>query len=316
MHHVIRSQQFDRKTIEKLFNVANVLQNRPDDSMRGKIMATLFYEPSTRTRLSFESAMQRLSGYVISSENAREHSSAAKGESIEDTVRIVNQYADVIVIRHYQVGVSARAAAVSKVPIINGGDGPGQHPTQGLMDLYTIWRELGKIDGIHLTAVGDLRFGRTIRSLVYLLGKYEGVKMTFVSPPELQIGDDIKQYLKRHGVSYTETTELEPVIGKADIVYQTRIQKERFSEIEEYERLKGSYVITRSLANSMKKKAILMHPLPRNDEIAPNVDDSPHSVYFKQAGYGVIVRMALLKTILGGKDTLPIPRAVTDSGNQ
>ncbi|MBI5645062.1 aspartate carbamoyltransferase, partial [Candidatus Kaiserbacteria bacterium] len=316
MRHVIRSQQFDRKSLEKLFTLANELQQRSGESMRGKIMATLFYEPSTRTRLSFESAMQRLGGYVISTENAREHSSALKGETLEDTIRIINQYADIIVLRHFEAGASLRASQVSKVPIINAGDGPGQHPTQGLLDLFTIWRERGRIDGVHVVGVGDLRFGRTIRSLTYLLGKYDDVKITFVSPPELKMGDDIKAYLKRHNVSYEETADLNSVITKADVIYQTRIQKERFADVEEYDRLKGSYVITRVLADSMKAGSLLMHPLPRVDEIEPDVDVSPRSVYFKQAGYGVLVRMALLKTILGNSDPLPLPRLVTDSGNQ
>jgi aspartate carbamoyltransferase catalytic subunit len=308
MQHIIRSQQFDRKSIEKLFALATQLQSSFDDSLRGKVMATLFYEPSTRTRLSFESAMTRLGGGVISTENAREASSASKGETLEDTIKIVNQYADVIVLRHFEAGSARRASEVSQVPIINAGDGAGQHPTQALLDLYTIQRELGNIDGIHIAGVGDLRFGRTIRSLAYLLGKYNDVKMTFVSPPELKMGDDIKAYLKRHNVSFTETEDLESAMESADVLYQTRIQKERFPDVEEYERLKDSFVITRSLVDSMKSKAILLHPLPRVNEIEHEVDSSPHAMYFKQAGYGVLVRMALLKTLIGGKEVLPIPR--------
>ncbi|MDR3571503.1 MAG: aspartate carbamoyltransferase [Candidatus Pacebacteria bacterium] len=308
MQHVIRSQQFDRKTIEKLFALATQLQTAPDDSLRGKVMATLFYEPSTRTRLSFESAMTRLGGGVISTENAREASSAMKGETLEDTIKIVNQYADVIVLRHFEAGSALHAAQVSQIPIINAGDGAGQHPTQALLDLYTIERELGKVDGIHIAGVGDLRFGRTIRSLSYLLGKFKDVRMTFVSPPELQMGDDIKAYLKRNNVAFSETENLASAMKSADVVYQTRIQKERFPDVEEYERLKDSFIITRSLVDSMKRKAILMHPLPRVNEIEREVDSSPHAMYFKQAGYGVLVRMALLKMLLGGKELLPIPR--------
>jgi aspartate carbamoyltransferase catalytic subunit len=311
MQHVIRSQQFDRKSMEKLFALATELQNSFDDSLRGKVMATLFYEPSTRTRLSFESAMTRLGGGVISTENAREASSASKGETLEDTIKIVNQYADVIVLRHFEAGSAKRASDVSSVPIVNAGDGAGQHPTQALLDLYTIERELGNIDGIHIAGVGDLRFGRTIRSLAYLLGKYDNVKMTFVSPPELKMGDDIKAYLKRHTVSFAETEDLASAMESADVVYQTRIQKERFPDVEEYERLKDSFVISRALVDSMKKKAILLHPLPRVNEIEHEVDSSPHAMYFKQAGYGVLVRMALLKTLIGGKQVLPIPRVAS-----
>src|SRR5665213_430272 len=281
MQHVIRSQQFDRKTLEKLFALATDLQKKTDDSLRGKVMATLFYEPSTRTRLSFESAMTRLGGGVISTENAREASSASKGETLEDTIKIVNQYADIIVLRHFEAGSALHASQVSQVPIINAGDGAGQHPTQALLDLYTIERELGHIDGLHLAGVGDLRFGRTVRSLAYLLGKYKDIKMTFVSPPELKMGDDIKTYLKRHNVEFTETEDLEEVMKKADVVYQTRIQKERFADVEEYKRLKDSFIIDRKLVDTMKKNAILMHPLPRVSEIDRAVDDSPHAMYFK-----------------------------------
>lgn len=308
MQHVIRSQQFDRKSIEKLFALATQLQGTLDDSLRGKVMATLFYEPSTRTRLSFESAMTRLGGGVISTENAREASSASKGETLEDTIKIVNQYADVIILRHFEAGSALRASQVSQVPIVNAGDGAGQHPTQALLDLYTIERELGRIDGIHLAGVGDLRFGRTIRSLAYLLGKFKDIRMTFVSPPELKMGDDIKAYLKRHNVVFTETQDLESAMRSADVVYQTRIQKERFPDVEQYERLKDSFIITRTLVDSMNEKAILMHPLPRVSEIDREVDSSPHAMYFKQAGYGVLMRMALLKTLIGGKSVLPIPR--------
>jgi aspartate carbamoyltransferase catalytic subunit len=301
MQHVIRSQQFDRKTLEKLFESANAIEHSPDDSLRGKVMATLFYEPSTRTRLSFESAMLRLGGGVISTENAREASSASKGETLEDTIKIVDQYSDVIVLRHFEAGSALRASQVSQVPIINAGDGAGQHPTQALLDLYTIERELGRVDGIHIAGIGDLRFGRTVRSLAYLLGKYKNITMTFVSPPELRMGEDIKAYLKRHDVAFNETEDLGSAMRAADVVYQTRIQKERFPDVEEYERLKNSFIITRTLVDSMKEKAILMHPLPRVNEIEKEVDSSPRAVYFRQAGYGVLVRMALLKMLLGGK---------------
>ncbi|HWP61427.1 MAG TPA: aspartate carbamoyltransferase, partial [Candidatus Paceibacterota bacterium] len=269
-----------------------------DDSLHGKILATLFFEPSTRTRLSFESAMFRLGGQVITTENANEMSSAVKGETIEDTTKVINQYADAIVIRHPEIGTAERAAAVSRVPIINAGDGAGQHPTQALLDMYTIERELGRVDGIHVAMVGDMRYYRAARSLSYLLGKFEKVRITGVSLPELRMGDELKTYLKEHGVEYDETETLSDVMPQADVVYQTRIQKERLTP-EAFQRTQGHYVIDRPAADSMKKGAIIIHPLPRVGEITPEVDDSPHAVYFRQVSYGVMVRMALLKMLLG-----------------
>jgi aspartate carbamoyltransferase catalytic subunit len=298
MKHIVESQQFDRGFINDIFSVADSLEKKIETPLRGKIMASLFYEPSTRTRFSFESAMLRLGGNVITTENAREFSSAAKGETLEDSIRVVNNYADVIVLRHYEVGASERAASVSKIPVINAGDGTGQHPTQALLDLYTIKKELGKIDGITIALVGDLKHGRTIRSLAYLLGKYKGVKIYFVSPKSLRVGDDIKAYLKKHKVSFKETENLESAIESLDVLYQTRIQKERFEDKKEYEKLKGFYQIDLKLVSKMKKKSIVMHPLPRVDEILTEVDKSPRAAYFKQARYGLLVRMALLKYLL------------------
>jgi len=298
MHHLLETQQFDRESLKELFALASTMENHRDDSLHGKILATLFYEPSTRTRFSFESAMLRLGGQVLSAENANEMSSAVKGETIEDTIRVLNHYADAIVIRHPEVGSAERAAAVSKIPIINGGDGVGQHPTQALLDLYTIEREFGKIDGIHVAMVGDMRYYRSARSLSYLLGKYNNVTITGVSLPELAMGDELKSYLKERGVVYKETESLTDAMKEADVVYQTRIQKERLSE-EAYQRSRGHYVIDRMMADSMREGAIIIHPLPRVGEITPEVDDSPHAVYFKQVGYGVMIRMALLKLLLG-----------------
>lgn len=297
MQHVIRSQQFDRKNLEKLFALAGELEKHPDRSLDGKILASLFFEPSTRTRLSFESAMMRLGGNVLSMENAGVSSSSTKGESIEDTIRIIDNYADIIVLRHPEAGASERAARVSEVPIINGGDGTGQHPTQALLDLYTIHRELGRIDGVHIAIVGNLKYYRSARSLAYLLGKFNDIKLTLVSAPELAMRDDIKTYLRKHNVSYDETDDLAATMRDADVVYQTRMQKEWMTE-DEYAKLKDQFIIDRSMADAMKRGAILIHPLPRAGEISLEVDDSPHAVYFKQAGYGVLVRMALLKTLL------------------
>lgn len=298
MKHVVESQQFNRKLLSTLFSIADKLEKKTDTSLKGKIMTSLFYEPSTRTRFSFESAMIRLGGNVLTTENAREFSSAAKGETIEDTIRVVHHYADVIVMRHYEKGASAKAASVSSVPIINAGDGPGQHPTQALLDLYTIQKETGKIDGTVIAMVGDLKNGRTVRSLSYLLGKYKKIKIMLVSPKELRIGDDIKEYLKKHRVTFVETENLDYCISEVDVVYQTRIQKERFDNVKDYEALKGCYVIRPSHAQAMKRGAIIMHPLPRVDEIDTTVDALPQAVYFKQARYGVLIRMALLKHLL------------------
>lgn len=299
MKHVIESQQFDRPLLEELFALADKLKGEKNgNSLSGKIMASLFYEPSTRTRFSFESAMMRLGGNVLTTENAKEFSSAAKGETLEDTIRIVNRYADIIVIRHHEEGASKRAAAVSEVPIINAGDGPGQHPTQALLDLYTINKEMGHIEDLSVVLVGDLKNGRAARSLVYLLGKFANISITFVAPPALAIGADIKEYLERHNVAFTEVTALEEIVKTADVIYMTRIQKERFPSEAEYLQYKGNYILTSKDADKMKKGAIIMHPLPRVDEIDSTVDSSPHARYFEQAGYGVAIRQALLMHVL------------------
>lgn len=299
MKHVIDIRDFDRTALEALFKrVDGMLDNPPADALKGKIMAALFYEPSTRTRLSFESAMNRLGGSVIGTENAGEFSSAAKGETLEDSIRVVAGYADVIVIRHPEVGSAERASLVSPVPVINAGDGAGQHPTQALLDAYTIQRETGGLDGKKVALVGDLKNGRTARSLAYLLAKFDGVEITLVSPKGLAMGEDIKEYLAGKGMKLAETEDLAAAMASSDVVYQTRIQKERFASPEEYFKFKGSFVITRALADSMKKGAIIMHPLPRVDEIAPETDSSEHARYFEQARYGLYVRMALLHELL------------------
>ncbi len=294
MNHVIESQQFDRPLLEKLFELASRLETNPTRYLKGKIMAALFYEPSTRTRFSFESAMLKLGGSIITTENAREFSSAAKGETLEDTIKIINHYADIIVLRHYEEGAAKRAAEVSKIPVINAGDGTGQHPTQALLDIYTIKREKNKIDNIKIALVGDLKNGRTVRSLSYLLAKFDGVEISFVSPPELTIGEDILEYLRKHEVKYGQFDSLDPVLSQVDVLYQTRIQKERFADRAEANKFDGLLRITKETVAKMKPKAIIMHPLPRVDEITTEVDDLPQAVYFKQAYYGLIVRKALL----------------------
>ena len=298
MKHIITSQQFDLKCINTIFAIATALEKKKDNTLKGKIMASLFYEPSTRTRFSFESAMLRLGGSVITTENAKEFSSAAKGETLEDSIRVINNYADVIVLRHFEKGSAEKAAAVSNIPVINAGDGTGQHPTQALLDLYTIKRALRRIEGLTIAMVGDLKNGRTVRSLSYLLAKYKGVKIYFVSPNGLQIGEDIKIYLAEQRIDYEETDSLLSVIGSIDVLYQTRIQKERFITQEEYAKYDKCYTIDRELVKKMKPKSIIMHPLPRVGEILTEVDSCPQAMYFKQTYYGLLVRMALLKMIV------------------
>ena len=302
MHHLVETQQFTRESLKELFVLALALEGKREESLKGKILASLFYEPSTRTRLSFESAMLRLGGDVITMENGRESSSQSKGETLEDSIKVVNRYADVIVMRHSEVGAAARAAVASDIPIINAGDGNmGQHPTQALLDLYTIQRELGREDDIHVAFVGNLKYYRSTRSLAYLLSKYKNIRITFISSPELRMADDVKAHLKENNVPFTETEDMVEGIRDTDVVYQTRIAKEWIKDDVEYEKQRGRYIITRAVADGMKEGAIIIHPLPRVGEIEAEVDASPHAVYFRQVGYGLIVRMAILKTIFGKK---------------
>lgn len=298
MKHILESQQFTPESLQALFSRAAALEKEVSDSLRGRLMASLFYEPSTRTRLSFESAMIRLGGQVVSTENAKEFSSAIKGETLEDSIRVVSQYADVVVLRHFSDDAAMRAAAVSSIPVINAGSGAGQHPTQALLDVYTIWREREHLENIQIALVGDLRHGRTIRSLAYLLAKYSGTKIYFVAPAQLSVGKDILEYLDRHQVAYEEHDRLEPLLGSIDVLYQTRLQRERFTDPALYEQVHSVFTITTQTLAHLPKKAIVMHPLPRVDEIDPSVDADPRAAYFRQAGYGLYVRMALLEQVL------------------
>ena len=299
--HIVQVSQFDRAFVENLFASADEMRDlsRPSTLQAGKILATIFYEPSTRTRLSFESAMLRLGGQVISTENAREFSSAIKGETVEDTVMMASGYADAIVIRHFEQGAAARAAAVSPVPILNAGDGPGEHPTQALLDLYTIQHELGRIDNLRIALVGDLRYGRTARSLALLSRLTTGVELVFVSPPQVPMGNDIRTALDAAGVPYRDEPDLAKVLPHVDVVYQTRVQKERFANEVEYLAVKGTYILDQAMYERLNPGAIVMHPLPRVDEITTEVDFDPRSAYFRQARNGVYIRMALLNLVLG-----------------
>jgi aspartate carbamoyltransferase catalytic subunit len=319
LHHVVEAQDFNRGMLEELFSTARVMEKVVEDGgsklLDGCIMASLFYEESTRTRFSFETAMLRLGGSVISTENARQFSSVSKGETLEDTIRIMNGYADVIVMRHYESGAARRAADISRVPIVNAGDGTGQHPTQAFLDLYTIEKELGGIDNLTIAVVGDLANGRTVRSLCYLLAKYRNVRVYMVAPEVVRMREDIKDYLSRHDVRWTEESDLREVVGEVDVLYQTRIQKERFGDrSEEYLSARGVYVVDRELLKTLRKNAIVMHPLPRVDEITVDVDGDPRAAYFRQAQNGVFIRMALLAGCLG-RDLVPATASSSTSAN-
>ncbi len=298
LKHIISARQFDQTTLQIIFKLTDRLKARKYDNRRlaGKIMASLFYEPSTRTRLSFESAMQKLGGKVISTENAGEFSSVVKGETLEDTIRIINFYSDVIVIRHPNKSASATAARFSKVPIINAGDGEGEHPTQAILDLYTIFSKI-KNKNFTICMMGDLAFGRTIHSLSYLLSLYPQAKILFVSPFALRIPQNLRDYLKEKKIKFEEMEDFNDGIKNADIIYQTRIQKERFTSKKEYLKYFGNYIIDQKALGLMKKNTLIMHPLPRVNEIAPEVDQDRRAIYFEQAENGLYIRMALLLLI-------------------
>ncbi len=304
LKHVIESQQFDRDLLELVFRTADEMkedllgERRLAKLLDGKIMASLFYEPSTRTRFSFESAMRRLGGSVLTTENAREFSSASKGESLSDSTRIMNGYADIIVMRHNEAGSAVRAAEISSVPIINAGDGAGQHPTQALLDIYTIEDAFPQMSGLKIALVGDLRYGRTVRSLSYLLSKYDNMEIIFVSPSVCRMENDIKEYLNKSDTPWREETDLAQVATEVDCIYMTRIQKERFHSIEDYQSAASKYILTSDMVQSMKAGAIIMHPLPRVDEIPKEIDAAPQARYFEQAQNGLYIRMALLYLLL------------------
>jgi len=308
MKHILRVDQFDRPLLDQILARSDQMrltaERGGDRRLAGRILATVFYEPSTRTRLSFESAMMRLGGNVVSSEMAAETSSAAKGESIEDTVRIIESYADAIVFRHPQAGIVDRAASVASVPVINGGDGAREHPTQALVDLYSINREIGRIDHLNVALVGDLKYGRAPRSLAMLLARTEGANIQLVSPPQLDLSDDVLSELDRVGVSHGVERDMAAAVASADVVYVTRIQKERFPSSEAYAEVEGAYQLTAETARTMKPGSVILHPLPRVDEIDAAVDALPQAAYFRQARNGVYVRMALLNMLINRHDAL------------
>lgn len=308
--NVISTQQFlDKDILHKIFSATRTLMRADIEhslapTLKGKVLASLFYEPSTRTRFSFESAMLKLGGQVISTENAAQFSSATKGESLQDTIRIVSAYCDVIVLRHFEQGSATLATEVSQKPIINAGDGVGEHPTQALLDLFTIEQEIGALDGRNILLVGDLLHGRTIHSLLYLLCLFK-VKLFLVSPPTLRLPKKYQQYLRDHNIFFQEHTELESLLPNADVIYMTRVQKERFQSLDEYESLKDHYVLDKKSLALMHKKCIIMHPLPRLAEIHSDVDSDLRAAYFRQARNGLYIRMALLEMIFSKKSMPP-----------
>jgi len=267
------------------------------DLLKGKILANLFYEPSTRTSSSFTAAMERLGGSVIPINEVR-YSSVSKGESLPDTVRTLEAYVDVIVLRHPDTGAAALAAQYARKPIINAGDGTGEHPTQALLDLFTIREELGRIDGLTVTMLGDLKYGRTVHSLSRLLTLYN-VRLNYVSPEILRMPAEIIEEIRGHGAPQAEYSELEPVLADTDVLYVTRVQRERFADPAEYEIVKGAYVIGVDSLKGAKDRMVVMHPLPRVGEISMDLDDDPRAAYFRQVEYGLYVRMALLAMVLG-----------------
>lgn len=296
MKHLISTKQFgSAKKLEEIFDLADYYQeHKLSTELKDKIIASLFYEPSTRTRLSFETAALRLGAQVISSENAKQFSSVAKGETLADTIKIISGYADAIILRHYEKGAARKASEISTIPIINAGDGIGEHPTQALLDVYTIKKELGRLDNLHIALVGDLLNGRTVHSLINLLRLSDSNILYLISPEELKLPDHLKV---RNKINFIEKEELTN-LGKLDVLYMTRIQKERFQIPEEYGKVKNRYHLDVKMMRKMKKNSIVMHPLPRVNEISTEIDNDSRAAYFRQAQNGLYIRMAILRLLL------------------
>ena len=302
MRHLIDPLDFNTQETSRLLELAGRILDRPRAYAHccdGKILATLFFEPSTRTRLSFESAMLRLGGQVLGFSSAGS-SSAAKGESVADTIRMISGYADIAAMRHFKEGAPFVAARYSKIPVVNAGDGGHQHPTQTLTDMFMIKRKRGEIGNLTIGLCGDLKFGRTVHSLIKSLVRYENVRFGLISPEELRApGYIVKEVLMPSGHSFTEARRIEEVMPELDVLYMTRVQRERFFNEEDYVRLKDSYILTPEKLKSAKKDLVIMHPLPRVNEIDQRVDEDPRALYFEQARGGVFVRMALILALLG-----------------
>lgn len=300
MRHLMSPLDFTTEELDRLFDLARDIEMNPvkySHACDGKILATCFYEPSTRTRLSFESAMTKLGGSVIGFSDAAS-SSASKGESVSDTIRIISCYADICAMRHPKEGAPMVAAEKSWIPVINAGDGGHQHPTQTLTDLLTIRSLKGSLSGFTLGLCGDLKFGRTVHSLINALARYEDIRFVFISPEELRVPDYITDMLKSRNIPYDECISLEDVISGLDLLYMTRVQKERFFNEEDYVRLKDFYILDSAKLKLAREDMLVLHPLPRVNEISVEVDSDPRAAYFKQAQYGVYVRMALILTLL------------------
>ncbi len=296
--HIISMRDLDRSGMDYLIETAAAIEEgRLQPDMKGKIASLLFFEPSTRTSFSFESAMKRMGGEAMLMKGTGS-TSVAKGESFADTLRTIERYSDIIVIRHAVEGTARLASEVVKIPVVNAGDGANQHPTQALLDLYSIKKTHGTLDNLKIGLVGDLRFGRTVHSLAQALASYNP-EFYFISPGFLEMPEHIKANLTARGIKYTELHEIEPVVPELDIMYVTRIQKERFADPEDYEKLKGSYIIDLKTIENAKESMKILHPLPRVDEIAVEVDSSPHAYYFDQAENGVYMRQAILSILTG-----------------
>lgn len=301
MKHLMSPLDFSTEELDRLFTIAEDIEKNPDKyahACEGKKLATCFYEPSTRTRLSFESAMLNLGGKVLGFSDANS-SSAAKGESVSDTIRVISCFADICAMRHPKEGAPMVAASHSSIPVINAGDGGHQHPTQTLTDLLTIRAIKGRLNNFTIGLCGDLKFGRTVHSLINALVRYDNINFVFISPEELTIPDYIIEMLREKNIPFREVRKLEDIMPELDILYMTRVQKERFFNEEEYIRLKDRYILDREKMKLASPEMLILHPLPRVNEIAVEVDDDPRAVYFKQVRYGVYARMALILTLLG-----------------
>jgi aspartate carbamoyltransferase catalytic subunit len=300
---IISVKQFGRSDLEYIFGVAHEMRGMVEsigtfDLLKGKILANLFYEPSTRTSSSFTAAMERLGGSVIPISEVK-YSSVTKGESLTDTVRTLECYADVIVLRHPETGSAAIAAKAARKPVINAGDGTGEHPTQALLDTFTIMEELGRLDNLNVTMLGDLKYGRTVHSLARLLSKFTNIKLNYVSPDILRMPKEVMDEVAAKNIPQAEFDSLDNVLPETDVLYVTRVQKERFEDPADYEQVKGAYVIEPEVMKAAKQEMAVMHPLPRVGEISPDFDDDPRAAYFRQMEYGLYVRMALLAMVLG-----------------
>jgi aspartate carbamoyltransferase len=300
---IISVKQFSRADLEYVFGVAHEMRVMVErvgtfDLLKGKILASIFYEPSTRTSSSFLAAMERLGGNIININEVR-YSSVAKGESLPDTVRTLECYADVIVIRHPELGSAAKAAEAAHKPVINAGDGVGEHPTQALLDTFTIREELGRLDGLTVTMLGDLKYGRTVHSLARLMTQFDGTRLNYVSPEILPMPSDVMDEVAQKGVPQARFASLEGVLPETDVLYVTRVQRERFEDAAVYDKVKEAFIVTPEVMKPAKERMIVMHPLPRVTEISMDFDEDPRAAYFRQMEYGLYVRMALLAMVLG-----------------